>query len=135
MLSYRPTLRLDADTKVVLDGDDTKAFGYRTDRPAATDGQIMQVDWSRGDAEFATFVLAGTVDRLYALPFQDPSARVDARLNWMLSQPDAELTPPARGPVPLRAVVPAGARWSSPADGEFLGDLVRPLPPRDPAAQ
>jgi hypothetical protein len=31
----------------------------------------------------------------------------------MLSQPDAELMPPARGPVPVRSVVPTGARWSA----------------------
>ncbi|HUL80482.1 MAG TPA: S8 family peptidase, partial [Vicinamibacteria bacterium] len=114
VLSYQPSVDVHSNQTVVLDGNAARQFRYRTDRPVVSNGQIMTVTWN-GAAGFAGFTLAGAVDRLYAQPLDASSGgEVESQLNWMLSQPDAELASP-RGPVSLRALTaPGGRAWSVP---------------------
>jgi subtilisin family serine protease len=108
VLDFEPTISADVDRAIVLDGATARPFSYTTDRPAASDGQIMSVDWSTA-AGFGGVMLGGAVDRLYARPFvAGDGGTVTAALNWMLSEPDAELTPAGGATVSLRAIVPQG---------------------------
>ena len=65
----------------------------------------MMVDWNGADGLLAASCFGGAVDRLYARPLaSSDGGSVDSALNWLLSQPDAEIAPPRGAPVPLRAV-------------------------------
>lgn len=115
LLTYEPLVRVSSDQRVVLDGDDARPFSYKTSRPAASDGQIMMVDWG-GSAGFAGFMLVGSVDRLFATPLQsNEKLTVTSSLNWMLSQPAAELSPASGATVPLQMLAAAGQQpWDVP---------------------
>ena len=103
-LAYEPSLSVTADTELVLDHAKTAPFDYSTQRPVVSEGQIMMVD-SYGAAGYSGFVFAGAVDRLYAQPLDSSDGgTVDSALNWLLSQPDAEIATPRGANVPLRAV-------------------------------
>jgi subtilisin family serine protease len=108
VLAFDPAVHVGAATKVVLDGDATKAFRAVTDRPVAGDAANLMVEWN-GPEGFSGFIVGGAYDRLYASPFSSTAtAEVNSTLTWLLSQPDAELSPPGGAPLPLRSVGAAG---------------------------
>jgi subtilisin family serine protease len=115
VVSYEPAVRLTAETTVVLDAAKAKPFTYVTSRPASSDGQIMLVDWTV-DGGFAGLILAGNVDRLYAMPSESSGgATFTSSLNWMLSQPAAEVFPATGDAVPLQSLAAPGQQpWDVP---------------------
>src|SRR5262249_39972913 len=104
VVSYAPTVRLGANTTVVLNERRAKQFTYAVDRPVVSDGEIMMVEWN-GAAGTSGFTLAGAFDRLYAMPLQGGKAGTpDSSLKWLLSEPDAVLRPDHGASVGLRAL-------------------------------
>lgn len=134
VLAWTPRVHVTADTVVTLDGADARLFDYAVERPVLNDGQVMTVSWIDDDG-FTGFGLAGGVDRLYVTPSQATGAgQATGALNWVLSQPDAELTAGSTV-VPLRAVAAAGqSPWAvrhQAIDGAYPvangGDAAAPL--------
>ncbi len=122
VLTFRPSVQVTRDTEILLDGRVARRFDVRTDRPAISDGLILSVDWASPDS-FTTFTLAGGVDRVFAQPLASSAGgQAATALDWMLSQPDAELS---RGPahLNLRSIAPAeGRTWDVPIpviDGRY----------------
>jgi len=114
LLTYGPTVHVDRDTTVELDGADARLFDYDVDHPVLNDGSVFTVTWS--DAEgFLGFGIAGAVDRLYAAPLASHAdGTATATLNWLLSQPDAELRW-GKEMVALRVLAGTGQRtWDTP---------------------
>ena len=94
----------------------------------------MNVTWS-GDDGTGGFTLGGGVDRLFVTPMaQTAAGRAGGALNWILSQPDAELSTGSTV-VPLRSLAaPGQPTWAvrQPLlDGRFrvadAGDASAPL--------
>ena len=94
VLTYDPEVGVNSTRTITLDGDEAARFGHSVEQPVSTDGQFMGVFWNTS-ASGTGFTFAGSADRLYATPLQSSATgTVDSYLNWMLSQPDAELVGP-----------------------------------------
>ncbi len=117
VVSFDPTIHLTSNTKVVLDAGKAKPFTYVTSRPASSDGQIMLADWS-AEGGFAGLIFAGNVDRLYATPSDSSGGAIfTSSLNWMLSQPAAEVFPASGDSVPMQSLAAPGQQpWDVPVE-------------------
>ena len=103
MLTYDPEVAVHSTTTITLDGDEAARFGHSVDQPVSSDGQFMGVFWNTNTGGTG-FTFAGNADRLYAKPLRSSATgTVESYLNWMLSQPDAELIGPG-SPVPLKSL-------------------------------
>ena len=103
VLTYDPEVAVHSTATITLDGDEAARFGHSVDQPVSSDGQFMGVFWTTNTSGTG-FTFAGNADRLYAKPQQSSATgTVDSYLNWMLSQPDAELVG-AGSPVPLKSL-------------------------------
>ena len=103
VLTYEPEVAVHSAMTITLDGDDAARFGHSVDQPVSSDGQFMGVFWNTNTGGTG-FTFAGNADRLYAKPLQSSATgTVESYLNWMLSQPDAELVGPGT-PVPLTSL-------------------------------
>jgi subtilisin family serine protease len=114
VLTEAPSVRVKSDMTVELDSATAERFDYRVDHPVLNDGMVMTVDWDGTDG-FLGWGIAGAVDRLYAAPLaSNASGRAAAALNWLLSQPDAELRW-GKELVALRVLTGEGQRsWDTP---------------------
>ena len=91
VLTYDPEVAVHSTTTITLDGDEAARFGHSVDQPVSSDGQFMGVFWNTNTGGTG-FTFAGNADRLYAKPLRSSATgTVESYLNWMLSQPDAEL--------------------------------------------
>ena len=115
VLAMHPDIHVSADTTVTLDESQARRFGYDTDRPTVEDGEIMSITWS-SDLGYTGATLAGSVDRLYATPNAHPvGGATTTSLNWLLTQPDAELQPRSGPVVALRSIAaPGSPTWDVP---------------------
>ena len=103
VLTYDPEVAVHSTTTITLDGDEAARFGHSVDQPVSSDGQFMGVFWNTNTGGTG-FTFAGNADRLYAKPLRSSATgTVESYLNWMLSQPDAELVGPG-SPVPLKSL-------------------------------
>ena len=134
VLAWSPVVHVTQDTTVTLDGGEAQAFDYQVERPVLSDGMQMNVTWN-GDDGTGGFTLGGGVDRLFVTPMaQTAAGRAGGALNWILSQPDAELSTGSTV-VPLRSLAaPGQPTWAvrqPPLDGRFrvadAGDASAPL--------
>ena len=108
VLTYDPEVRVHATRTITLDGDKAARFSHSVDQPVSSDGQFMGVFWNTSTGGTG-FTFAGNADRLYAMPLQSSATgTVESYLNWMLSQPDAELIGPG-APMPLKSLGGGGA--------------------------
>ncbi len=124
VVTFEPVIRLTSDTKVVLAGDDAQRFSYVTSRPSSSDGQIMMVDWATAEGGFAGLILGGNADRVYATPgVSSGDVTFTSSLNWMLSQPAAEILPSSGDAVALQSLAgPEQQPWDVPVtklDGRY----------------
>ena len=115
VLALHPDVHVGADTTIALDESQARRFDYATDRPVVEDGEILSVDWS-SDVGFTNATLFGMVDRLYATPNTHPvGGTTTAALNWLLTEPDAELQPRTGPVVALRSIAaPGQPSWNVP---------------------
>ena len=103
VLTYDPEVAVHSTKTITLDGDEAARFGHSVDQPVSSDGQFMGVFWNTNTGGTG-FTFAGNADRLYAKPLRSSATgTVESYLNWMLSQPDAELVG-AGSPVPLTSL-------------------------------
>ena len=103
VLTYDPEVAVHSTTTITLDGDEAARFGHSVDQPVSSDGQFMGVFWNTSTGGTG-FTFAGNADRLYAKPLRSSATgTVESYLNWMLSQPDAELVGPG-SPLPLKSL-------------------------------
>ena len=103
VLTYDPEVAVHSAKTITLDGDEAARFGHSVDQPVSSDGQFMGVFWNTSTGGTG-FTFAGNADRLYAKALRSSATgTVESYLNWMLSQPDAELVG-AGSPVPLTSL-------------------------------
>lgn len=133
--AFEPTVTVRSDTTITLDENDASRFDYTTDRPVVSDGSVLLADWAGDGNATAGIIFTGTYDRLYAQQ-PDPAAggTTAASLNWMLSQPEGELTGgdgttlglrpvPAPGQAPSAATVPVVDLTAPVVDAGTVDDL------------
>ena len=103
VLTYDPEVAVHSTKTITLDGDEAARFGHSVDQPVSSDGQFIGVFWNTSTGGTG-FTFAGNADRIYAKPLRSSATgTVESYLNWMLSQPDAELVG-AGSPVPLKSL-------------------------------